>query len=65
MEKALMMQQTFIPNKVIAASLEQDDTQPLLANKPGAADALLYVCRDFACQKPVSTLEEFWALVKS
>jgi uncharacterized protein YyaL (SSP411 family) len=65
MKKALMMQQTFMPNKVIAASLEQDDTQPLLANKPAEADALLYVCRDFACQKPVSTFEEFWALVKS
>jgi uncharacterized protein len=62
-EKARQVQQSFLPNKVIAASLEQDDTQPLLSDKPSAADALIYVCRDFACQRPVSTLEDFWALV--
>lgn len=65
MEKALEIQRGFLPNKVIAASRQPDDTLPLLAGKPGAADALIYVCRDFACQRPVSTLEEFWALVNS
>jgi len=62
-EKAILLQRSFLPNKVIAASLQQDNTQPLLADKPAAAEALIYVCRDFACQRPVSTLEEFWALV--
>ncbi len=62
-EKALEIQRGFLPNKVIAASIEPNDTLPLLEGKPGAADALVYVCRDFACQRPVSTLEEFWELV--
>lgn len=64
-EKALEIQRGFLPNKVIAASRLPDDTQPLLAGKPGAEDALIYVCRDFACQKPVSTIEDFWVLVNS
>ncbi|MBC7777706.1 MAG: thioredoxin domain-containing protein [Phycisphaerae bacterium] len=64
-EKALEIQRGFLPNKVISASQQPDDTQPLLAGKPGAADALIYVCRDFACQRPVSTLKDFWALVNS
>jgi len=64
-EKALEIQRRFLPNKVIAASKAPDDTLPLLADKPGAADALVYVCRDFACQRPVSSLEEFWELVNS
>ncbi|MFN0175230.1 MAG: thioredoxin domain-containing protein [Saprospiraceae bacterium] len=64
-EKALDIQRRFLPNKVISASTAPNDTLPLLAGKPGAADALIYVCRDFACQRPVSTLEEFWELVNS
>jgi uncharacterized protein YyaL (SSP411 family) len=64
-EKALEIQRGFLPNKVIAASRQPDDSQPLLAGKPGTEDALIYVCRNFACQRPVSTLEEFWALVNS
>lgn len=58
-EKALEIQRRFLPNKVISASTAPNDTLPLLADKPGAADALVYVCRDFACQRPVSSLEEF------
>ncbi len=64
-EKALDIQRGFLPNMVIAASVLPDDTQPLLADKSGAPDALIYVCRDFACQRPVSTLEDFWALANS
>lgn len=64
-EKALEIQKRFLPNKVIAASRAADDTQPLLAGKLAEKDALIYVCRDFACQRPVSTLDEFWALVNS
>lgn len=64
-EKALEIQRHFLPNKVIAASRQPDETQPLLAGKPGGADAFIYVCRDYACQRPVLDLEDFWALVNS
>jgi len=64
-EKALKIQRGYLPNKVIAATVIPDDSIPLLAGKTGATDALIYVCRDFACQRPVSTLEDFWALVNS
>lgn len=65
LEKALEIQRAFLPNKILAASSQPDDTQPLLADKPAAPDALVYVCRDFACQRPVSSLDEFWVLVNS
>lgn len=58
-EKALAIQRSFLPNKVIAAAPEPVENLPLLAGKTGPDDALIYVCRDFACQRPVSTLEEF------
>lgn len=65
LEKALEIQRGFLPNKVITASLLPDESQALLAGKAGAADALIYVCRNFACQRPVSTLDDFWELVNS
>ncbi len=63
LEKALVLQRDFLPNRVVAASRTPTEILPLLAEKPGAADALIYVCHDFACQRPVVTLEEFRALV--
>lgn len=65
LEKAQIIQRGFLPHKIIVASILPDDTQPLLANKPGAEDALVYVCQDFACQQPIQSLEAFWALVNS
>ncbi|MDO8368670.1 MAG: thioredoxin domain-containing protein [Saprospiraceae bacterium] len=63
-EKALEIQRGFLPNKIIAAS-RREHSMPLLAEKSGRTDALIYVCRDFACQRPVSTVEDFWTLVNS
>ena len=65
LEKAQVLQTDFLPNKVFAASREASDSIPLLDGKPGAPDALIYVCRDFACQKPVCTLEEFRHAIRS
>jgi hypothetical protein len=64
-EKALEIQRGLLPNMVIAATRQPDERLPLLAGKPGASEALIYVCRDFACQRPVSTLEAFRHLVNS
>ena len=64
-DKALLLQKDFLPNKVVAAALESGSPVPLLAEKTGAADALIYVCRDFACQRPVSTLDEFRRVIET
>jgi len=63
-EKALEIQKEFLPNKVIAAAVIPDEEMPLLAGKTGQSDALIYVCRDFACQRPVSDLSEFRQMVQ-
>ncbi len=64
-DKALMLQRRFLPNNVIAAGKEALEHNPLLAGKPGDADALIYVCRNYACQKPVQTLAEFYQLAET
>ena len=64
LEKALELQQEYLPNRVVAASRVSTPVVPLLAGKPGATDALIYVCRDFACLRPVVSLDDFRALTK-
>lgn len=61
---AMELQGSFLPNKVIAASQETNDSIPLLAGKEsGAESTLIYLCQHFACQKPVVSLEEFWEML--
>jgi hypothetical protein len=55
---ALQLQQTFIPFKVMAATETSSDL-PLLKDKTGDGQTRIYVCRDYACQQPMSSLEEF------
>lgn len=62
--KALEIQRHFLPNKVIAADSVENPAIALLSGKTGAPDALIYVCRDFACQRPVSDLGEFRQLIQ-
>lgn len=64
-EKAVMLQRRYLPNKIIAATKQAWDGNPLLAGKSGDKDALIYVCRDYACQKPVQTLAEFDQLIET
>ena len=63
-EKALDIQQRFVSNKVLAASVDEVADNPLLAHKTGATDAYIYICKDYACQKPVQTLAEFDQLIR-
>ncbi|MCA0235961.1 MAG: thioredoxin domain-containing protein [Bacteroidetes bacterium] len=64
-EKAATIRGHFLPNAVIAASVQISDELPLLAEKVAGNDtALIYVCRDFTCQRPVATIGEFWELVR-
>jgi uncharacterized protein len=52
----------FLPNKIVMASVKGDDNLPLLKDRYVAGDTYIYVCRDYACQMPVKTIEEFLKL---
>ncbi len=47
----------FIPNKVLqCAEAVEGKNYPLLKDKPGSAKPLLYLCRNYACEAPISDL---------
>ncbi|MEI6407883.1 MAG: thioredoxin domain-containing protein [Bacteroidota bacterium] len=64
LSKALKIQALFVPNKVVAASELETMQVPLIADKTGSNDAYIYVCRDFVCQRPVVSLEEFREMIR-
>ena len=64
LEKAVALQKGFLPNKIIAATQLTNTTFPLLSGKEGGEEALIYLCHQFTCQKPVVSLEEFWGMLE-
>jgi uncharacterized protein len=67
MVKAQAINHRFLPNKIIMASVEADEKYPLLDKNLGqnteGGKTWIYVCQDYACQRPVQRLEEFDKIV--
>ena len=62
----------FLPHKVVAlydpvsGDARATELIPLLANRPQIdGKPTVYVCRDFVCQRPVTTVEELVALLEA
>jgi hypothetical protein len=53
----------YLPNRVLMASPDENDDYPLLKNKTATGQTLIYFCQDYACQRPVATLEDFKKLL--
>lgn len=58
--KAREFQQAYFPNLILAFSDSPTENVPILQGKTpdSAGNALIYVCFDHACRKPVSNLKE-------
>ncbi|SFO63838.1 hypothetical protein SAMN04488519_11016 [Algoriphagus ornithinivorans] len=59
-EKAIEIQRGYQPNTIVAWVENMTETAPILSDKKPDSDgnALIYVCFDHTCQKPVSSIEE-------
>ena len=53
----------YIPHKIIMASAEGSNSFPLLRGKEGTETAL-YLCRNYTCEKPVSTITELMVIIR-
>ena len=52
-EKATRILSLYIPDRIIVASVQQDESMPLLKGKLAEKDALIYICQNYACRQPV------------
>jgi uncharacterized protein YyaL (SSP411 family) len=64
-QKAKAILQHFLPQSILMASVHESPIYPLLKGKVIQADTLIYVCENYACQKPVDTVHELLTELKS
>jgi uncharacterized protein len=55
--------QEFIPHRILMASFVPDNTFPLLSGKAVADPALIYLCKNFECRQPVTTVAGLMSLI--
>ena len=55
----------YIPHKILMVSSKEDTNFPLLSGKNSGEPETIYLCSNYACHKPVSTIEELLALIRT
>ena len=54
----------YIPHKVIMAAFEGSNSFPLLSGKEKQEEIALYLCRNYTCENPVSTIRALIDLIR-
>jgi hypothetical protein len=62
---AAVITETFRPDCVLAIGHTGETSVPLLRGRPAGSGVLAYVCRDFVCERPVSTPDELRAQLEA
>ncbi len=62
-ERATEVNSVFLPNKIVMASVEEDETLPLLKGRQVANETLIYMCQNYTCRLPVKTVSEMKDLI--
>ena len=53
----------YIPNKIVQQAAQPSEDWPLLAGKATGNKSLIYACKQYACQRPVSSINELLATI--
>jgi uncharacterized protein YyaL (SSP411 family) len=53
----------FVPHRVLMVSENGNNEFPLIKEKPSTDSPLIYLCKDFTCLKPVSSISELMLLI--
>jgi uncharacterized protein YyaL (SSP411 family) len=65
LEKAQKIQNHYLPNTVIMASQKADEQYELLKGRFDPTQTLLYLCRNYSCQRPVNHAEEILEMLQA
>jgi len=55
--------QQYLPHSVVMATAFETQQFPLLAGKKSSQKAMFFLCKDFSCQQPVTSIERFMLLI--
>ena len=64
-EKRKQLLLKYLPFKVVQSAENNREDLPLLMGKNKGHAALVYLCRDYVCKKPVESIEELFQLIES
>lgn len=64
-EKRKQLLLKYLPFKVVQSAENNRDDFPLMMGKNKGHEALVYLCRDYVCKKPVESIEELFQLIES
>ncbi|NRB61510.1 MAG: thioredoxin domain-containing protein [Saprospiraceae bacterium] len=65
-EKRDAILKRYAPGSLVMASNEENSAFPLLRNRTGSThEALIYVCQDYTCQRPVKDVHEAQTIIDS
>jgi len=53
----------YLPHKVLMASDTENEEFPILAGKKCPEKPIIFLCKDFLCQQPVSSIKRFMSLI--
>jgi len=53
----------FIPNKIIMASTDGDINFPMLSGKQSEVSTVIHVCKNYMCNYPVNTINDFLKMI--
>ncbi len=53
----------YLPHKILMASNIENEDFPILAGKTSPEKAVIYLCKDFVCQQPVTSIDRFISLI--
>lgn len=54
----------YIPHKIVMVSSEQSNDFPLLSGKSRTGEVTIYLCRNYSCKTPVSTIEALMDMIR-
>ncbi|MBS1510631.1 MAG: thioredoxin domain-containing protein [Bacteroidetes bacterium] len=58
------MLKRYFPGKIVMVSATENPKYPMLQGKNPGSDTLLYLCRQYTCNEPVSSIEELMKQVR-
>jgi uncharacterized protein YyaL (SSP411 family) len=58
------MLKEYLPHSVMMISNNGGNHYPLLSGKEKTGETTIFLCRDYACEKPVSTVQELLAIIR-
>ena len=64
-EKRKQLLLKYLPFKIVQSAENNREDLPLLMGKNKGPAALVYLCRDYVCKKPVESIEELFQLIES